>query len=148
MIGKGGEIPWHYPEELAHFREKTRGHVVVMGRKTFETVPMLFFQERTPVVFSRHALDIPVCTVVSSIEGFLAHQEEWQDRKIFVVGGADIAHLFLKHNLLTDFILTKIHKSYEGTAYLKLEYLDAWEETILVTTGNYTIVHLKNPHAG
>lgn len=38
IIGNAGKIPWHIPEDFAHFRETTKGHPIIMGRKTFESI--------------------------------------------------------------------------------------------------------------
>jgi dihydrofolate reductase len=56
-IGKGGQLPWHYPEDLARFKALTMGHAVVMGRKTWESIPAKFrpLPGRTSIVMSRGA---------------------------------------------------------------------------------------------
>ncbi len=150
VIGKGGGLPWHYADELEHFRTLTHGHVIVMGRKTFEAMPRTLLKGCIPIVFSRQQTkpcannDIEY-TSVNSIEGFLAHINQLKTQKIFMIGGAEIAHLFLENELLTDFILTKIHQSYEGDASLNLKFFQDWPQTILKRTENYTIYHLKNP---
>jgi dihydrofolate reductase len=57
-IGKGGALPWHLPEDMAHFKALTMGHAVVMGRKTWESIPARFrpLPGRTNIVLSRDAL--------------------------------------------------------------------------------------------
>ncbi len=150
VIGKDGGLPWHYPDELDHFCTLTRGHVVVMGRKTFEIMPDVLLKERIPVVFSRQQEkscinnDIEY-TSVHSIEDFLKYINQSRNEKIFMIGGAEIAHLFLENKLITEFILTKIHQSYEGDTSLNLKLFEDWPQTILKHTENYTIYHLKYP---
>ena len=56
LIGKGNGLPWNYPDELDHFKQSTKGHVIVMGRKTFQTMPDQLFKDRNLIVFSRTSL--------------------------------------------------------------------------------------------
>lgn len=149
VIGKGKDLPWHFPDEFEHFQKTTFGHVVVMGRKTFETMPLSLLRNRTPVIFSHqvkpsfHA-EIE-CIFVTSLEDFLTRKSQWDNKKIFMIGGAEIAHLFLKNGLISEFILTRIDQPFEGDVHLNLKLLDGWPQTILKQTPNYTICCLKNP---
>ena len=150
VIGKDGGLPWHCPDEREHFRTLTQGHVIVMGRKTFDTMPCVLLKEHLPVVFSRQQEKSCVnndikYTSVNSIECFLAYINQLKNQKIFMVGGAEIAHLFLENDLLTDFILTKIHQSYEGDTFLNLKLLENWPQTVLNQTAHYTIYHINHP---
>ncbi|NSX83742.1 dihydrofolate reductase [Wolbachia endosymbiont of Atemnus politus] len=144
VIGVNNGLPWHYPSELEHFRQVTDKQVIVMGRKTFETIPQNILKDRTPIVFSRNKLsscfnrDIK-CTIVSSMQEFQSIQSS---SKIFVIGGAQIAHLFLEHDLISEFIITEIHKSYKGDVYFNLALLDRWNKIILTKTEDYTICRL------
>ncbi|QOD38241.1 dihydrofolate reductase [Candidatus Wolbachia massiliensis] len=144
VIGIDNGLPWHYPSELEHFHQVTDKQVIVMGRKTFETMPQNILKDRIPVVFSRNKLsscfnrDIK-CTIVSSMQEFLSVQSSSQ---IFVIGGAQIAHLFLEHNLISEFIITEIHKPYKGDVYFNLALLDGWNKTIFRKTKDYTICRL------
>ena len=56
VIGRGGALPWHLPEDLAHFRDTTRGSTVVMGRRTWDSLPDRFrpLPGRRNVVLTRH----------------------------------------------------------------------------------------------
>lgn len=59
-----------------------------------------------------------------------------------MIGGAQIAHLFLEHDLISEFIITEIHKPYKGDVYFNLALLDGWNKTILIETKDYTICRL------
>ncbi|QKX02219.1 dihydrofolate reductase [Wolbachia endosymbiont of Dirofilaria (Dirofilaria) immitis] len=141
VIGVNNRLPWHYLSELEHFRQVTDKQIVVMGRKTFETIPQGVLKDRTPIIFSHNKLSSCFnrnieCTVVSSIEEFLSIQS---GSKIYMIGGAQIAYLFLRHNLISEFIITRIHKLYKGDVYFNLMLLNGWNETILTKTQDYTI---------
>jgi dihydrofolate reductase len=88
VIGCDGQLPWHIPEDMAHFRQLTMGHTVVMGRRTWDSVPERFrpLPGRRNVVLSRAAsYDAPGATVVTSLEAALEGDDE-----IWVAGGAQI----------------------------------------------------------
>lgn len=91
VIGRDGGIPWHLPEDLAHFKELTMGHTVVMGRRTWESLPTKVrpLPGRRNVVLTRQAdYMADGATVVSDLEDAL-------DENAWVIGGAEIYHLAL-----------------------------------------------------
>ncbi|WP_454042922.1 dihydrofolate reductase [Cellulosimicrobium sp. Marseille-Q8652] len=105
VIGAGGTMPWHLPEDLAHFRRVTSGHPVVMGRRTWESLPPRFrpLSGRTNVVVTRRdgwapdgadAPPQPGATVraVGSVDAALALAREAAapDGEVWVIGGAQL----------------------------------------------------------
>lgn len=140
VIGINNGLPWHYPSELDHFRQVTDKQVIVMGRKTFEIMPQNILKDRIPVVFSRNKLNSCFnrgvnCTIISSMQEFLSIQSS---SKVFMIGGAQIAHLFLEYDLISEFIITEIHRLYKGDVYFNLTLLDGWYKTALAQTKDYT----------
>lgn len=92
VIGRGGDIPWHVPEDLHRFKELTMGHTVVMGRRTWDSLPARVrpLPGRRNVVVSRQAdFTAPGADVVGSIDQALTDSQTW------VVGGAQIYTLAL-----------------------------------------------------
>jgi dihydrofolate reductase len=147
VIGKGNALPWNYPEELEHFRSTTHGHTIIMGRKTYEALPEGIFSSRKAIIFSKNPKELdakPGIFVKSLEEYFDVIDSLGEAKKIFMIGGAEIAHLFLKHQLISSFILTRIHRSYSGDTYLDLKYFKGWRETVLKSNSNYTILQLTN----
>ncbi|QKX00998.1 dihydrofolate reductase [Wolbachia endosymbiont of Dipetalonema caudispina] len=144
VIGENNKLPWCYPSELRHFLQITNRQIIVMGRKTFATMPKSILKDRTSIVFSRNKLnscfyrDIK-CTVVSSMKEFLLIRG---NSKVYMIGGAQIAHLFLRCNLISEFIVTEIHNLYKGSVYFNLTFLDKWNKIILTRTQDYTIYKL------
>lgn len=150
VIGINNGLPWHYPSELDHFRQVTDKQVIVMGRKTFEIVPQNILKDRIPVVFSRNKLSSCFnrgikCTIISSMQEFLSIQSS---SKVFMIGGAQIAHLFLEYDLISEFIITEIHRLYKGDVYFNLTLLDGWYKTALAQTKDYTICRLARDKDG
>ena len=88
VIGRGNTIPWHLPEELQWFKATTMGHVLIMGRKTYESIGRPLPGRATFVISRDPGRSFPGCTTVQSLNQALdlcAEQE-----KIFIAGGAQI----------------------------------------------------------
>ena len=132
VIGKDGAMPWHYPEDLAHFREVTMGHPVVMGRVTFESIVSRIdgpLPGRTNVVLTRSPdrLDTehPAVTAATTVEEALELAGS-EDDEVFVAGGASVYEQFL--SVADRLVLTEIHESYDGdTAFPEWDE-DDWTE--------------------
>lgn len=94
VIGRGGGIPWRVPEDLARFKDLTMGHTVVMGRRTWESLPprMRPLPGRRNIVLSRDpAYRADGAEVVTGVDGALSGPRSW------VIGGAEIYHLALPY---------------------------------------------------
>ena len=92
VIGRGGTIPWHLPEDLARFKTLTMGHAVVMGRRTWDSLPVRFrpLPGRRNIVLTRNPdFDAPGAEVVGSMDAVSAGEQTW------VIGGSEIYHLAL-----------------------------------------------------
>ena len=91
VIGRDGAIPWHLPEDLARFKTLTMGHTVVMGRRTWDSLPARFrpLPGRRNVVLTRNSgFDAPGAEVFGSIDDAI-------DDQTWVIGGSEIYHLAL-----------------------------------------------------
>lgn len=85
VIGRDGHIPWDLPEDRRHFRELTEGHMIVMGRRTYEEIGHPLPGRITYLVSSTSRVEEENCHTVTSLEEVLRREP---DRKIFVCGGA------------------------------------------------------------
>lgn len=96
VIGRGGDIPWRVPEDLARFKELTLGHTVVMGRRTWESLPAKVrpLPRRRNVVLSRRSDFVADgAEVVDSLEAALARAED--EPQTWVIGGEQVYLLAL-----------------------------------------------------
>lgn len=123
LIGKAGGLPWHVPEDLAHFRNLTKGHVVVMGRKTWESLPEKFrpLPGRINVVVSRDLakLSLPdgVLGVNSPEDAVRVARSVARDgQRVWIIGGAELYRATLP--LCSEVHLTVVDGSHEGDAWL------------------------------
>jgi dihydrofolate reductase len=129
VIGRENRLPWHLPEDLAHFKRLTLGHPVVMGRKTFDSILRSLGKPlpgRQNVVVSRQAgLALPGAVVVPSLEAGLAATADAAE--VFVIGGAEVYRLALA--TADRVYLTEIEAVFEGDATFPTLDPAAWRET-------------------
>ena len=125
VIGLNNSLPWHLPADLKHFKQLTTGHIVVMGRRTFDSIGKPL-PNRTNVVLSRqHNLDVPGIITAHSIQEVLDHFTN-DDRQIFVIGGAEIYRQTLP--LCQRLYLTEIQQDFEGDTFFPEYDHDDWQE--------------------
>lgn len=87
-IGYQNKLLYWLPNDLKRFKQLTTGHTIIMGRKTFESLPKGALPNRRNVVLSRSVTEIPSCEVFRSLDEALAHCAD--DEEIYVIGGASV----------------------------------------------------------
>lgn len=113
-LGKDNQLIWHFPQDLKFFKEQTKGHTIVMGRKTFESLPGML-PKRHHIVISKSGAKFPEeVEEFSSIDAFVDAYQTKQE-EIFVIGGATIYKQML--NLCHRLILTEIDQSYDADVF-------------------------------
>jgi dihydrofolate reductase len=110
VIGAGGKIPWHLPEDLRHFKALTLGHAVVMGRRTWESLGKALPGRENIVVTRTPAYQAPGAAVAASLEAALALCAG--EKLVFVIGGAELYRAALA--LADGLVLTEIGQDYPG----------------------------------
>lgn len=90
-IGKDNKLMWHIPGELPRFKKITTGHAVIMGRKTWESLPFKPLPNRTNIIITRDFSYMPTGAIVcNSIEDAINKAKETEKSEIFVIGGGQI----------------------------------------------------------
>ena len=93
-IGRHGTLPWHLPDDLAHFKSVTWGHAIIMGRHTFESLPHGALPGRRNIVVSATLTTLPGCEVYASFDEALSHCAQYGNSdtmaEVFVIGGATL----------------------------------------------------------
>jgi dihydrofolate reductase len=115
VIGAGNRIPWHLPEDFKWFKNTTTGHVIVMGRKTFESIGRPL-PNRTTIVLTRSPEPIPGVRTVSDLKLIDPDAPEFAGREIFICGGAQVYQQALP--LCSDLYLTLVQRVVEGDVFL------------------------------
>ena len=138
VIGLNNTMPWHLPEDLAHFKQLTSGNPVVMGRKTWDSLPARFrpLPGRTNIVVTRNAdWNAEGVLRASSLEEALQAGAQHGDT-VWVMGGAQIYAQALP---LADVVeVTIIHQDYEGDAFapeLGAEWVQAQRQDLTSAQG-------------
>ena len=118
VIGAKNSLPWRIPEDLKFFKEKTIGHVMIMGRKTFESLPSALPNRLTVVVTrepnyqARGAIVVP--TIQKAIDLAREHRATYGN-EVFIAGGGEIYKQTM--DVVDRIYLTLIQKEYEGDTF-------------------------------
>lgn len=131
VIGRDGDLPWHLPDDLRHFQRLTTGHVLLMGRKTWESLGGRPLPRRHHLVLSRDPSFAPAVEDLDAVEVFAdlpsalergAELIPWRgdgndedgddDRRLFAIGGEAVFRAALP--LVRDLHLTRVHAEPEG----------------------------------
>ena len=111
VIGSGNQIPWHLPEDFKWFKQITTGHVIVMGRKTFESIGKPL-PNRETIVMSRSQFSHPGVKTIRSLDELFTLAG---GREIFICGGAQVYAQALPW--CSDLYLTLVKREVEGDAF-------------------------------
>jgi dihydrofolate reductase len=126
VIGNNNQMPWHLPNDLKHFRQTTLGHHVVMGRKTFESLPKMLTGRKVIVVSHNPHYEASGCMIAKSLTEALAIAEKAAETEVFIAGGGTIYQEALP---LADHIyLTQIKATIPGDTFFPLLEKDKWVE--------------------
>jgi len=125
VIGVDGDMPWHFPEDLKHFKRTTLGGVMIMGRKTFDSIGRPLPGRRSIVITRSTEWSHDGVDVVHSLDEALALAGT--DAPVFVVGGGEIYTQALP--LATRLVLTEIDDAPDGDTFFPDWPRDQWTET-------------------
>ena len=122
-LGLDNKLVWHIPRDLKHFKDLTHGHCIIMGRKTFESLPKALPHRKNIVLSRRKNIAYNGAVVVNSIEK--AIEETKQDPKPYIVGGGEIYRLFMNYSSYIE--LTRIHHKFRSDTFFPFINLKKWE---------------------
>ena len=124
VIGRAGSLPWHLPDDLRHFRELTQGGMVILGRKTYESIGRPLPKRRNVVVSRSPSYQAPGCETASSWEAALALAAPGS--RAFVIGGGELYRLALP--MAKRIELTLVDADVEGDTTMPEWDRDDWRE--------------------
>lgn len=126
VIGINNTLPWKLPEDLKHFKSLTLGNILVIGRKTFESIGRpLPGRETIVVTRQENYKQDGIKTACSLEQAIKTAQRLSQDKEIFIAGGAEIYQQSL--NLADTIYLTLIEKEFLGDTYFPNLDLKSWQ---------------------
>ncbi|WP_435098333.1 dihydrofolate reductase [Halorubrum sp. N11] len=142
VIGDEGGMPWHYPADLAHFKQLTTGHPVIVGRATYESIADRIggpLPDRTSVVVTTRDLDLPEGAVVANdldeaVDLAVADAADRGVDEVYVIGGATLYEQFLDR--ADRMVLTAVPERPEGDTYFPDWDAEGWTETARESVGD------------
>lgn len=127
VIGFENDMPWHLPNDLKYFKEKTTGHTIIMGRKTYDSIGRPL-PNRKNVILTRQTTEFPNdVEVIHSIEEIYEWQKSHPNEELFVIGGGDIFKQVLP--FADRLYITKIDEAFEGDTFFPKFSLSDWKLT-------------------
>lgn len=129
VIGKDNDIPWHLPDDFQYFKDTTKHHHVIMGRKNWESLPPRFqpLPDRTNIVITRQSnYNADGATVVQSIDQALELAKSNDETEAMIIGGGEIYRMGLER--ADRIYLTEIQGEFEGQVTFPELDQSKWKE--------------------
>ena len=123
-IGKNNDLLWHIPNDLKMFKRLTEGHYIVMGKRTYYSLPKRPLPKRTSLIITDVEGEvIDNCLMAYSIEDAINKMDAGQEN--FVIGGGSIYRQFIP--FANKLYITRVHKEFEADTFFPEISLDEWE---------------------
>ena len=131
LIGKNGQLPWHLPEDLKQFKVRTWGHPIIMGRKTWDSLPKKPLPGRLNIVVSKTVMNAQVFDMEeasqmvyfrSDLKSAIALATTYcpNNDEIFIIGGKQVYETALNEKVVDKMYVTEVHGDHEGDTYFPL----------------------------
>ena len=135
-IGKNNDLLWHLPNDMRFFKETTQGHVVIMGRKNWDSIPEKFrpLPNRDNVVLSRNSqFQAEGAKVYTNLKEALEGISKWiaPDQKVFIIGGAQIYALAFNECDIEDIFLTEVDTTLDADTFFPEFDLSNFKKTAI-----------------
>ena len=135
VIGANNDLPWHYSEDLKHFKETTLGHAMIMGRLSCEALPKALPKRRNLVVTRQADYQRDGFECFTDLDAAIAAARD-TDEEPFIIGGGQIYTLALPQ--ITKMYITEIDKAVDGDAYFPAYDSADWNEVERRESGDLT----------
>jgi dihydrofolate reductase len=127
VIGNNGRLPWKLPRDLQYFQDKTMNGVVIMGRKTYESLPTSVrpLKNRVNIILTKNVdYKQDGCVVLHSRDELFEYFRKNPAEKAFVIGGSEIFKELM--NDADEMTITEIHHEFEGDTFFPEKCEDEW----------------------
>jgi dihydrofolate reductase len=123
-IGKDNDLLWHISKDLKRFKELTKEHYIVMGKRTYYSLPVRPLPHRTSLIITDVAGEvIDNCLMAYSIEDAVAKMDNEDEN--FIIGGGSIYKQFMP--LADKLYITRVHKNFEADTFFPEISLNEWK---------------------
>jgi dihydrofolate reductase len=149
LIGNGDQIPWKLPEDMKHFKETTTGKCVIMGRKTWDSLPPSFkpLPNRFNCVVTRRKIEMPLYydpkepNWSNSLEKAVAAcQKTMGNGDIYIIGGSEVYRQALELNIVEEIIASEVKGIYEGDVYFPNIRELGWTGSVVKEFDDFSLV--------
>lgn len=126
-IGKDNDLPWSLPDDMKFFKETTKNHSVIMGRKNYESIPHKFrpLPNRQNIIVTRQPdYQAKGCVVVNSIEEGIELAN--RNGAVYIIGGGQIYADALKNDLVDEMLLTEVQATLEADVFFPEFNAEKW----------------------
>jgi len=126
-IGKNNELLWYIKDDLVRFKRLTHNNVIIMGQKTYESLPIKPLPKRTNIVITNdYDISYKDCIMAYSIEDSLTKAEYWSNSdEVFVIGGGSIYEQFME--ISQKLYITKVHHKFDADTYFPHIDKEQWD---------------------
>jgi dihydrofolate reductase len=140
VIGAANKIPWHLPEDFKWFKQKTTGNVIVMGRRTFESIGRAL-PNRITIVLSRAGINIPGVVTMGGLDELNSRVDEFTGKEIFICGGAQIYAQAI--DSCSDLFLTLVKREVQGDAFFPMFETNFELVEEIIETPEFKVLHYR-----
>lgn len=133
-IGKNNDLLWHLPSDMRFFKETTTNHVVVMGRKNFESIPEKYrpLPNRENAVLTRNRnFKAAQCSIFHSLEECLVNYRT-TDQTVFIIGGGQIYKEAIALEELTEMYITQVDTTLEADTFFPEIEIGEWKKEMIL----------------
>ncbi len=124
VIGSNNDLPWHLPDDLRYFKEKTMGNTIIMGRKTFTSIGRALPKRRN-VVITRSDIEFPEgVEVIHDFETVKKWNDDHPEEEFFIIGGGEVFKQALP--IADHLYITWINEDFSGDVYFPKFSLEEW----------------------
>ncbi|MCG8309560.1 MAG: dihydrofolate reductase [Cytophagales bacterium] len=126
VIGKNNDLVWHLPADLRYFKETTKGHTLIMGRKTFESLGNPLPHRESWVITRNENYTSEGIRTFHSLESAIDAGEKLGLDTVFILGGGEVYRQAI--NIADKMIITEVHSEFEGDTYFPEIDPKTWKE--------------------
>ncbi len=133
-IGKNNDLMWHLPADMRFFKETTQGHIVVMGRKNWDSIPERFrpLVGRENVVLTRNKnFEADGCVILHDLEEVWKKYSKEKERTVFIIGGGEIYRQALISGKVDEMYITHVNKLYGADTFFPEFDLKNWSVEVI-----------------
>ncbi len=134
-IGKNNDLMWHLPADMRFFKETTLGHVVIMGRKNWDSIPARFrpLVGRENVVLTRNKdFEADNCVILHDLEEVWEKYKDEKERILFVIGGGEIYRQALLSDKVDEMYITHVNGKYDAETFFPEFDLKNWNVEVIL----------------